>query len=83
MKVEHLINTDATHYLKCSHCIGRSRRHYLMKCMVIKPTKSGLLKVLVFGERDWRGKEHIKKIRYVPEWRVMKIGQGREYDHKN
>ena len=56
---------DATHNLHCTHCQGRSVKYYKMKCVLLGTTKSGKAKVLVFGERNWRGREHIKRVRYV------------------
>jgi hypothetical protein len=41
-----------------------------MNCIPKGITKSGKMKVLVFGERNWKNKEHIKKIRYVDVSRV-------------
>jgi len=58
---------DATHLLHCKHCICRSRYEYTMKCLVLKKTKSGKCKILVFGNRYWKGYNHIQRIRYV--WR--------------
>lgn len=65
------VSSDATHYLKCKHCIGTSCSYYNMLCIPLGKTKSGKLKVLVFGERNWKDKEHIKRIRYVDEYRVV------------
>ncbi|KPB90078.1 Uncharacterized protein AC502_1876 [Pseudomonas syringae pv. maculicola] len=30
----------------------------------------GRVKVLVFGERNWKGREHISRIRYVEAYKV-------------
>ena len=65
------VSSDATHYLKCKHCIGTNCSYYNMLCIPLGKTKSGKLKVLVFGERNWKYKEHIKRIRYVDEYRVV------------
>jgi hypothetical protein len=40
---------DATHYLHCTHCIGRSTKHYKMRCVVLKEMTNDRLKLLVFG----------------------------------
>lgn len=61
---EHTID-NATHYLRCRHCIGRNGFDYVMPCKLIKKTKSGKLCIVVFGDRYWSGKDHIKRIRYV------------------
>ena len=62
---------NATHFLECSHCIGHSKQEYYMRCHVLKVMGSDRLKVLVFGERNWKGREHIKHIRYVDSNRVV------------
>lgn len=62
--------SQATHYLECKHCIGRSCSYYVMDCIPLGETKSGKVKILVFGERNWKGKEHIKNIRYVDAARL-------------
>lgn len=64
---------DATHNLSCRHAIGRNGCNYYMKCIIIKKTKAGNLKLVVFGERNWKGKEHVKQVRYVPPERVTPI----------
>lgn len=64
---------DATYLLSCSHCISsKHRMDYFMKCIPISKTKSGKIKIIVFGERNWKGREHIKKIRYVDPFRLYK-----------
>ena len=62
--------SDCTHLLACRHCIGRSCRDYYMNCIVLGETKNGKMKIIVFGERNWRGKEHIKRIKYVDKWKL-------------
>lgn len=61
---------QTTHLLSCSHCIGWGRRDYYMDCIVLGKTKNGKMKVIVFGSRNWAGKDHIKKIRYVNTWKL-------------
>jgi len=64
--------SQATHQLKCWHCMNRKQRHtYYMPCLILKEVHPGFLKVIVFGNRYW-GRYHKKRIRYVPEWRVSK-----------
>jgi hypothetical protein len=69
MKYDFLTVKDATHLLSCRHAIGRHALEYQMSCCIIawKPEK---VKVLVFGERYWSGRDHIKKIRYVDNKRL-------------
>lgn len=57
--------SDATHLLKCRHQIGRNGFNYTMPCLILDTTESGNIKVVVFGERYWKYKYHIKKIRYL------------------
>jgi hypothetical protein len=64
---------DATHNLHCTHCQGRSVSHYKMKCILLGITKSGKAKILVFGERHWPGRDHIKRVRYVDEERITEL----------
>lgn len=63
---------DATHRLSCRHAIGRNGYDYEMDCVVLKEMGNGKLKILVFGERNWKGYDDIKKIRYVDAFRVRK-----------
>lgn len=68
----------ATHYLVCQH-VCRWVKTYLMPCHILKGMPDGRLKVLVFGERHWRHREHIKRVRYVEAGRVrMIVGKGEE-----
>ena len=61
---------SATHYLVCTHAIGRNRRSYLMRCILLKRCGAGNAKVIVFGERGYVDTEHIKRVRYVPFGRL-------------
>lgn len=63
--------SQATHKLRCRHQISRNGFDYTMPCIVLGKTKSGKLKIVVFGERYWKNKEHIKHIRYVRSFRVF------------
>lgn len=61
---------NAKHLLDCSHCIGKSCTYFSMKCEVLKDMGDGRLKVRVFGELNWKGRDHLHRIRYVPKSRV-------------
>lgn len=64
---------DATHYIECRHCVNRKSCYdYLMYCIPLGKTKTGRMKVLVFGDRARNNKGHIKKIRYIDPRRVIK-----------
>jgi len=67
--------SQATHRLSCRHQICRNGVDYEMACIVLGKTKSGNLKIIVFGKRNWKNKEHIKQIRYVPQYRVFKANR--------
>lgn len=62
---------NATHLLGCRQCIGRSSRIYYMRCHVLKNMSNGRIKVLVFGERNWKNRDHISRIRYVDSYRII------------
>ena len=64
--------SHATHVLKCRHQIGRNGYNYTMPCIILGRTKSRLLKIVVFGERNRAHSEQIKKLRYMPPWRITK-----------
>lgn len=75
--VEALSVEKATHMLSCSHGFcGSSRRDYEMPHIPLSKTKSGKIKILVFGKR-WRDKDKIKKIRYVDDEKIRLIIRGR------
>lgn len=64
--------SQATHRLRCRQVVGRGLGYdYTMPCIVVKKTKRGRLKIIVFGSRYWKHKEHIKQIRYVWPCRVF------------
>ena len=73
MKIEQYKNQHSTHYLKCKHCIGKNKYNYLMKCLILKTVKSGKLKIIVFGNRYWKGYADLKRIRYVRIDRLIKL----------
>ncbi len=62
---------NATHELICQH-VCRWRKTYAMRCHIIKEMGNGKIKVLVFGERNWKNRDHISRIRYVEAGRVRK-----------
>ena len=68
--MDDLTYDNATHLLKCAHAIGLNRYNYTMHCHILGITKSHMCKILVFGDRYWKYKEHVKKVRYVPKWRL-------------
>jgi len=62
---------DATHKLRCSHVFCRnSRVYYCMDCIILKEMSNNRLKILVFGERNRKGHDDKKQIRYVDTFRV-------------
>ncbi|GAI87011.1 unnamed protein product [marine sediment metagenome] len=62
---------NATHKLSCSHVYCRnSRVDYCMDCIILKKMPNFRLKILVFGERNRKGHDDKKQIRYVDESRV-------------
>ncbi len=63
---------DATHRLKCAHVCGW-RKEYTMLCIALGTTKLGKVKVMVFGERNWKETDHIKRIRYVDSSKLIEI----------
>ncbi|APU00867.1 hypothetical protein [Aeromonas phage 59.1] len=65
---EQLTVDNFTHLLECSHRFRRHVKRYWMKCHILSTTKSGSLKVQVYGRLYWGGDE--AKIRYVEPIRV-------------
>lgn len=63
--------SQADHRLRCHYQICRNGFDYSMPCIILNKTKSGKLKIVVFGDRYWKNKEHIKRIRYVYPYRVF------------
>lgn len=71
---------QATHHLICQACYGTYNCvTYSLKCILLKITDNGKAKVLAFGDRRRKGKDHIKKIRYVDQERVL---TNKEFDEK-
>ena len=62
---------DATHNLSCRHS-QNSRQHYdyWMDCIVLKEMPNDRVKIVVFGERYWKGRDFKTRIRYVDKSRV-------------
>ncbi|WP_326430349.1 hypothetical protein VQ574_21740 (plasmid) [Stutzerimonas frequens] len=67
-------SANATHLLICRH-VCRWTKTYGMRCHVLKVMPNERLKLLVFGERNWKGREHISRVRYVEASRVKEIAQ--------
>lgn len=70
-------SANATHHLICKHVCNWDKT-YAMRCHVLKSMPDGRLKVLVFGERNWKGMEHKSRVRYVEPGRVRAIRQDNE-----
>lgn len=65
----------ATHLLKCRHVLGHGVTNYRMRCHVLKAMDDGRLKVRVYGNRYWKGKDDVVQVRYVDSDRVIPIVQ--------
>lgn len=66
----HLTFEGATHRLRCRHTQGRGVTDYWMACYVLKDMGDGRYKILVFGERYWKDRPRLRRIRYVQKSRV-------------
>lgn len=54
------------------HCYGLGQeKDYWMPCILLNTVGEDRAKVLVFGDRFWRGREHIKRVRYVDADRLI------------
>lgn len=62
---------NAKHLLECRHCIGKNCKTYFMPCHITKVLDDDRLRILVFGERDWRDTYHVSRTRYVDASRVF------------
>ncbi|MBA7584825.1 hypothetical protein ES695_00965 [Candidatus Atribacteria bacterium 1244-E10-H5-B2] len=70
--IDSLRSKDATHKLSCSHAFNeKSRYDYYMDCIILKEMPNDRLKILVFGERNRKGYDDKKQIRYVDRYRVV------------
>lgn len=68
---------DGKHLLRCTHSLnGRSKIRYLMYCNHLGYTKSGKIKLLVFGERYTHTKGG--RVRYID--RPSKVVEAKDYD---
>jgi len=43
-----------------------------MDCIILGKTKNGKLKIVVFGDRYWKGHDDKKRVRYVHRYRIAK-----------
>ena len=68
--ITELERKDAMHLLECRHAIGTHGYDYYMDCVILKEMPNNKLKILVFGERSWKGHDEKKRIRYVDSYRV-------------
>ena len=59
-----------THLLRCAHQVGRNRTEYQMPCVILKKMPGQRVKIRVFGERFWAGRDARSRIRYVSKSRV-------------
>ena len=64
----------ATHWLHCRH-VCNWVREYRMPCTVLKEMPDGRLKVVVFGDRFWAGRQDKSRVRYVSAGRVTEKSQ--------
>ena len=71
-----------THYLHCRHCVGLNCVDYDMRCILLKITKNGKAKIILFGERFWRYCKDKKSIRYVDFKKLEKIKHIGELNEK-
>ena len=73
---EEITIKDATHRLSCKHCLNStSEVYYEMDCILLKEMPGNYVprvKILVFGERNKKGYDDKKQIRYVDKYRVSK-----------
>lgn len=70
MKLDKYKIEDTTHNLLCRHAVGSHGYDYYMSCIILKKMSNNRLKVLVFGDRNWKGHDDKKRIRYVESSRV-------------
>lgn len=62
---------NATHELECRHAIGSHGKTYYMRCHVLKKMPDGRLKLRVYGERYWKDRRDVVRVRYVDAQRVF------------
>jgi len=64
--------SNYTNWLRCHHCQGHSHKTYYMPCTKVKEMPDGeRVKIVVFGERDWKDTFDKKRVRYVNKDRVL------------
>ena len=64
---------ECTHLLKCSHKTGANGViNYFMKCIVLGELKSGNKKIVVFGDRNYKGRDNLRQVKYVKSERLVK-----------
>lgn len=63
---------EGKHILLCKHCIGKHCKVYAMYCDIEGVTKSGRVRLRVYGDRFNTRDDlnHIGRIRYVPQNKV-------------
>ena len=69
-------NWDGEYVLRCRHSLNsKSKIHYLMYCNHLGYTKSGKIKLLVFGERY----NHTKggRVRYIDK--PSRVAEAKDY----
>jgi len=69
-KYANIQKKDSTHKLSCRQGLCRSGIDYWMDCIILKEMSGNRLKILVFGDRYWKGHDGKKQIRYVDKFRV-------------
>jgi len=78
--IKKLTIKDSTHKLSCKHCFnGTSEVEYEMDCIILKEMPNNYIprvKILVFGERNKKGYDEKKQIRYVDKYRVRTMKGG-------
>jgi len=78
MDMDKFERKNATHNLFCRHAVGTHGRDYCMDCIILGKTKNGKIKIVVFGERNWKGHDDKKRIRYVDNYRISEKKKRKE-----
>ena len=80
IEIEKLTPSDCNCTLACSHSYGGGRvRDYQMRAVNLGLTKSGKVKLLVFGKMYWKNTEDERRIRYVEKERVTLTDRGLKF----
>jgi len=78
--IKKLTIKDSTHKLSCKHYFNStSEVEYEMDCIILKEMPNNYIprvKILVFGERNRKGYDEKKQIRYVDKYRVRTMKGG-------